>query len=125
MKIICPTHIVLPMKTKKDKNISLTLNWYSTAHYHEKNKIKKMFKEIIRPQVEWKVFDEPYWITLEVFYKRISDLDNWDSICSKFLNDAIVELWCVSDDNMLVLIEKHATVGWKDTKNPRIEATII
>lgn len=125
MKVTVPMYITLPRKTKEDKKISLNLNWYRNSYHYESNSIKKIFKEYIREDLEWKTFKEPYGLCFEVFYSRISDLDNWIAVCSKFFNDALVEFGCVTDDNMKYLTEIHATVWGKDTKNPRIEITII
>lgn len=101
------------------------MNWYRNCHYITSNDVKKIFKEIVKPQLKGKKYNTPYWLSLTIYYKRISDLDNWDAVISKFFNDALVELWCVPDDNMEYFIEKHTVVWWKDTKNPRVEINIL
>jgi hypothetical protein len=45
-----------------------------------------------------------------LYYKRKSDIDNWDAVISKFTNDALVEFGCVSDDNVDIFIEKTCKV---------------
>lgn len=123
--IIVPTHIILPRKTKKDKIIPLTINWYRNAYFHESNTVKKLFKEIVTPQLKGETYKTPYWLAMTIYYKRTSDIDNWDWVISKFFNDCLVELWCVPDDNMHYFIEKHMVVWWQDKENPRVEITII
>jgi len=125
MKIICPLYIELERKTMKNKKVSLNMNWYRNCHFIMSNQVKIKFKEIIQDQLKWKTFKTPYGLCLTIYYARISDLDNWDAVLSKFFNDTLVELWCVPDDNMKYFIEKHTTVWGKDTKNPRMEIEII
>lgn len=59
-----------------------------------------------------------------LYYKRKVDIDNFDSVISKFTNDALVEMGCVSDDNVEIFVEKSCKVWWKDVNNPRMEIEI-
>lgn len=124
-KIIVPLYITLPRKTKKDKKVALNLNWYRNVNFHTNNEVKKKFKEIVKPQLIGTNYTTPYWLCLTIYYSRLSDLDNWDAVITKYFNDAMVELWCVTDDNMEYFIEKHTIVWWIDKNNPRMEIEII
>ena len=59
-KIIVPLYITLPRKTKKDKKISLNLNWYRNVNFHTNNEVKKKFKEIVKPQLVGTKYKTPY-----------------------------------------------------------------
>lgn len=125
MKIIAPIYITLPRKTKKDKKVPINLNRYRNAYFYENNKVKKLFKEAIEDQIKWKTIKTPYGLAITIYYAYMSDLWNVESIVDKFLNDALVEYWCIPDDNMNYYIEKHVKVWWKDKGNPRAEIEII
>lgn len=125
MKIIAPLYVTIPRKTKKDKIIPMNMNWYRNAYYHENNIVKWIFKELVQDQLEWQKVGNQYWLCMTIYYKYLADLWNIDAVIDKFLNDALVETWCVIDDNMKYYIEKHVKVWWKDFKNPRVEITII
>lgn len=123
--ITIPLYLPTTFKVKKKNFATLNLNDYRNWHYQTSNKIKQAFKEYVRKDLEWKTFNTPYWLSMTIYYRRISDLDNWDSVITKFFNDALVEYKCVPDDNMKYFIEKHCVVWWKDTENPRMEIEII
>ena len=124
-KISIPLYMPTSFKIKKNNFATLNLNDYRNWHYQTSNKIKKQFKENLRKDLAWKTVKTPYWLAMTLYYKRISDMDNWESVITKFFNDALVEYWCVPDDNVKYYIEKHCVVGGRDKENPRIDIEII
>jgi len=118
MKIIAPIYITLWRK-----KYALNMNGYRNWHYRVNNALKIAYKQAIREQIEGKRIWEPYKMEMTLFYKRRADLDNIDAVISKFTNDALVEYWCVSDDNVEVFVEKLCKVWWK-VKEPYMEIII-
>ena len=126
MNTICvPLYITYPRKTMKDKIISLTMNWYRNSHYVISNNIKRIFKQRLEWELKWKILETPIWISYVLYYKRTSDLMNWWAIIDKFFQDALVQYWCIKDDNVHYIIECHFVVWWNDKENPRMEITIL
>lgn len=123
--ISVPLYLPTTFKVNKNNFATLNLNNYRNWHYQTSNKVKKTFKEYVKKDLEWKEFTVPYWLSMTIYYKRISDLDNWEAVITKFFNDALVELWCVPDDNMKYYTKKDIKVWWKDVENPRVEIDII
>jgi len=101
------------------------MNWYRNAYFHESNFVKQQFKDIIEEKLLWIKIPEPYGLEMVLYYKRNCDLDNFDAIISKFLNDALKEIGSISDDNVNVFQYKSCRVWGKDTENPRMEINII
>lgn len=118
-----PLYIEIPRKTKKNKKISLTLNWYRNAHYIVSNVAKKIFKDKIKKDIIWKSL-KPIKVHYKIYWKRISDLDNWSWVATKFLQDALVEEWFIESDDFSWITKNMYEVWWKDVKNPRFEVSI-
>lgn len=124
--IILPLYMKnFPVSGKKVKNISLNMNWYRNVHFILNNKVKIAFKEMIHSQIEWLKFEWPIWIKYDMYYSHMSDLDNWQSVVTKFFQDALKEYWCIVDDNMNYIVCNQYRVKWKDKDNPRFEVTIL
>lgn len=124
--------IILPLYLKnfqvsknKTKNISLNMNWYRNVHFILNNKVKVAFKEMIESQIKWLKFKWQIWIKYDMYYSHMSDLDNWQSVVTKFFQDALVESKCIPDDNMTVIVYNWYRVKGKDKDNPRFEVTIL
>ena len=122
----CPTYVMLPMKTKKDKKISINLNTYRNLHYLVESKAKKLFKEIMRPQLEGIEIETPVEVTYKVYKasNRRLDKQNVISITSKYLMDAITEFGCWEDDDD-TNIKKEILLPTEVDKNyPRVVVEI-
>lgn len=123
--IVLPIYLKwFPVSKSKVKNISLNLNWYRNAHYILNNNVKIAFKELIKDQLEWKKWDGEIIVTYHLYYSHMSDLDNWQSVVTKFFQDALKEYWCIEDDNMKFIVWNEYYVEWKDKDNPRFEVHI-
>lgn len=124
--IVAPLYIDIKRKTLKDKRVYINLNTYRNLHYAVSNKIKKMYAEVVREQIEGVIIDTP----VEIFYKvykptrRKLDKMNVISITSKFLLDAITELGCWEDDNDDFVKTETILPTEYDKNNGRVEILI-
>lgn len=126
IKFNTPYALVLPRKTGKDKRISINLNTYRNLHFQVNNQCKKMYKELMREQLEGITIDTPVEITYQVFKpsKRSLDKMNVVSIASKYFLDAVTEYGCWEDDNDDNVKTEIILPTQLDRDNPRIEITI-
>ena len=126
IKFNTPYALVLPRKKGKDKKISINLNTYRNLHFQVNNQCKKMYKEMMREQLENRKIDTPVEITYQVFKpsKRSLDKMNVVSIASKYFLDAVTEYGCWDDDNDDNVKTEIILPTEIDRDNPRIEITI-
>lgn len=122
----CPTYVVLPRKTKKDKKVYINLNTYRNLNKFTENVCKKAFKDIMRKQLEGLEIQTPVEVSYKVFKEsnRKSDKMNVISITSKYLMDAITEFGCWEDDDD-TNIKKEILLPTEVDKNyPRVVVEI-
>jgi Holliday junction resolvase RusA-like endonuclease len=126
IKFNTPYALILPRKKGKDKRISINLNTYRNLHFQINNQCKKMYKEMMREQLEGRKIDTPVEITYQVFKpsKRSLDKMNVVSIASKYFLDAVTEYGCWEDDNDDNVKTEIILPTELDRDNPRIEITI-
>ena len=126
LKIICPTFVIIPRKTKKDQKLSINLNTYRNLHFIVESKCKKLFKESVRNQLEGVEFNTPVEVSYKVYKQSARKLDKMNviAICSKYLMDAITEFGCWRDDDDTVIKKEILLPTEIDRKNPRIEVVI-
>ena len=124
MKIIVPIYLKIPRKTKKDKSISLNMWWYRNVNFIVNNNCKKLFKELIKDQLNFKI-EWQVQIHYKLYWKIKSDLDNRQWVITKYFQDALVECWCIIDDNVEYIVENRYRAIAKDKDNPRMEIEII
>lgn len=86
--------------------------------------MKKQYKELISEQLEWLRYDWPIEVEYKLYRARMSDLDNWSAVISKYFQDSLVECWCIEDDNFDYIKKNTYEVIEKDYKNPRFVITI-
>ena len=122
----CPTYVVLPMKTKKDKKISINLNTYRNLHFLVESKAKKLFKEIMRKQLEGIEIQTPVEVSYKVYKASNRRLDKMNviSITSKYLMDAVTEFGCWEDDDDTNIKKEILLPTEVDKKNPRVVVEI-
>ncbi len=101
LKVVAPFAVYLPRVTMKDKRIPININWYRNANHRVSSQVKKLYKEIVRSQLENKELQTPVEVTYQVIKptRRRLDKMNVISITSKFLLDAMSELGVWEDDN--------------------------
>jgi len=125
-KIASPLYILMERKTKADKKYYLNLNSYRNLHYVVNNKLKVMYKELLKEQVSQ--LPSMSKISLELILwkgsKRKIDRSNVCCIVEKFFCDALVELGKLEDDNDDFIISTKYKTGGVDKNNGRVEIII-
>lgn len=126
LKITLPLLVTIPRKTKADKKAIINLNNYPHWHFITYNTIKKIYKEVLRQQLEGIKFKGQIEITYTLFKgsNRKSDKMNVGAVQDKFFCDALTECGCIEDDNDDIILEQHFKRTQTDVKNPRVEAII-
>lgn len=122
-----PYSVPIPTKKEPNKKFALNLNAYRNAHFHVLNKVKILFKELVKTQVEdIPKLEGKISLTYTVFPKtRVKlDVSNICSIADKFFSDALVELGKLDDDNFEHIPTIRYVYGKVDKENPRIEVLI-
>ena len=124
--IIAPLYIDIERKTMKDKRYYINMNTYRNLHHRVNGQLKKMYKEVIREQLEGVKIETPCEITYKVVKptKRRLDKMNVISVTSKYLLDAITELGCWEDDNDDFVKTETVLPTEYDKNNGRVEILI-
>jgi len=124
--VVSPLSVVLPRKTKKDKNFILNLSIYRNTHYQILNQAKIYYKNAMKTQISGLPVFDKIKLTLVLYTKtkRLTDIDNVLSIHAKFLLDALVELGRLPDDNYLYVPEICFRFGGVDKENARVDVVI-
>ena len=104
------------------------MNWFRNAHYHEKNKMKKDFHELIHSQLPSPLPETLSQFTVEytLYYKnQASDPSNIVALIEKFTLDAFKEAGLIVDDSVKNHLGSSWTVEAQDKVNPRITIKLI
>lgn len=111
---------------KGNTRFQLNLNQYRNWHYQANNKLKRIFKDEIEPQLnfvlEGKVRIMYYYYAPD---KRKRDLMNIISVVDKYFQDALVENGCIEADDTSIVTEIYSLYSGIDKHNPRVDAIII
>ena len=126
IKFNTPFAVYLPRVKSKDKRIAMNLNTYRNLHFLVNNQAKKVYKDLMKEQLENLEIETPVEITYQVFKpsKRSLDKMNVVSIASKYFLDAVTEYGCWDDDNDDNVKTETILPTQHDKDNPRIEITI-
>ena len=126
IKFNTPFAVYLPRVKSKDKRIAMNLNTYRNLHFLVYNQAKKVYKDLMKEQLENLEIETPVEITYQVFKpsKRSLDKMNVVSIASKFFLDAVTEYGCWDDDNDDNVKTEIILPTELDKENPRVEITI-
>jgi len=81
IKIISPTYIMLPRKTKKDKRVSLNLNVYRNLHFQVNNQVKKNYNEIMYAHLRGLEFLNPIQIEFVLYKESKRKTDRSNILC--------------------------------------------
>jgi hypothetical protein len=122
-----PVYFTNVYKTKPSKTFLVSLNWYRNAFYHEQNKVKKYFHDLIEDQLvgNTTVIPDKYKVSYSYYYKNsASDLANVTPMCSKWVNDVLQDLNIVQNDNVKFLVEETHKAIAQDRENPRVDIQI-
>jgi len=127
ISLTLPIYYTQHFKTKKDKTFLVNLNWYRNAMFHQQNKVKQHYHDLIKQQLENK--SEPiakkFAVSINLYHKNNqSDPSNICPMMEKFTLDALQELNLIVNDNS----KYHCSTSWfsvkQDKLNPRVEITI-
>jgi len=130
IRLVLPVYYTFTYKTKKDRTILLSMNWYRNAFRYEQNKVKTWFGNLVATKIldeknNFKQIKGQYKVFIVYHYKTvISDLSNVCSIISKFTLDALQKLEMIENDNVKFCIEEKYVVG-KKTDYPSVLIEII
>lgn len=98
-RFILPLYVTLPRKTKKDKRIPLTMNWYRNAQHFESNAVKQQFKPIYSDPWE----GEAPKIRVSYYIQKMTrarfDTGNFTACIDKFFLDYLVNRGMIKDDD--------------------------
>ena len=108
------------------KTVMVGLNVTRNMHYHNLNKLKRHYHEIVASKLkEFEPIVGEYMVTYTYYYKNVSsDGSNVVSQIEKYLLDAIQDIGLVENDNVKFHIGSSWKVGGKDRENPRVEVSI-
>jgi len=127
IKFTLPLYWVKEYKTKVNKSILVSMNWYRNAHYFDQNRFKKDFEAKVAEQLKDSVesISEPFMMYYAIYYKNPnSDPSNIIALIEKVSLDALQELNIIKNDNM----KYHKGSIWKvvdkDIDEPRVEIII-
>lgn len=118
--------LTLPIYFGVKKKYMLGMNWYGTAHYRARNKVKQDFHNMIDKNLskDYKL-NSPLRTHYKVYYKnKLSDAPNIVAVIDKFLMDALQESGVIEQDNVQHYTQSSWEVIKQDRDNPRIEVEI-
>jgi len=124
--IIAPLYIDVGRKTMKPKRYYINMNTYRNLHHSINGRLKKLYLEAVREQLEGIKIETPCEIIYRVIKptKRRLDKMNVISVTSKYLLDAITELGCWEDDNDDFVKTETVLPTEYDKNNGRVEILI-
>ena len=124
--ITAPLYIDVERKTMKPKRYYINMNTYRNLHHSINGKLKKLYLEAVREQLEGIQIETPCEIIYRVIKptKRRLDKMNVISVTSKYLLDAITELNCWEDDNDDFVKKETILPTELDRADSRVEVTI-
>lgn len=114
-------------KSKKNKNVLMSLNWYRNAHYQTECKMKHIYTDLVKTRLKHVKCSSKGFIrvTYNLYYKNSRmDLMNVISIIDKYLMDALQEMKIIENDNVKNYIECVSRVAGEDRANPRVEIIV-
>lgn len=125
--ITAPLYIDVERKTMKPKRYYINMNTYRNLHHSINGKLKKLYLEAVREQLEGITIQTPVCVTYKVFKGTARRLDKMNvvAITSKFLLDAVTELGCWEDDNDEYVKTEIIWSTEIDRGHPRVEVEFI
>lgn len=127
MIVISPLAVYLPRKTMPPRKVLLNLNSWLHWNVHFYNAIKKQYCEDMKSQLEGIVLKNPVQLNFRLYRgnRRVGDRANVLTVHEKLFADALVHYGCLPDDNDMFIHASVYLTGSVDSKNPRVEITIL
>lgn len=124
--ITSPTEIAYASSKRKMEIYKINLNFYRNYHYTKNNKIKKMYMNMMEPQLKGVRFNNPIDIIfrLQKKDKRRLDRSNILSIVEKYFCDALVHHGCIDDDNDNFIRRTIYETGRTNNEDQHVEIII-
>lgn len=124
IKVTAPLYFTLGVK--KPKRHYINLNGYRNWHFLVSNKLKAMYKDAVKSQLEGIKLNTPIILSFHLVKPtlRKTDRSNPLSIHEKFFCDALVELGCIPDDNDDYIEKTDGYTSSYEKGNGRVEITI-
>ncbi len=111
--------------TKKDKTTLVGMNFYRNAHYHNQNKMKSHFHELIKNQSGICKINGQFKVHYKIFYKNPNcDGANIAALIEKFTLDGLQEQETIVNDNTKYHLGSTWEIISQDKDNPRCEISI-
>lgn len=90
------------------------------------NQAKHVYKDVMASQLVWLKITPPIELhfILHKWSKRMSDRANVLAIHEKFLCDAMVEYWCIEDDNDEFILWTRYSSGEINKEDPHVKVII-
>ena len=123
-----PLAVPMPTKKQPNKKFALNMNIYRNAYHHQLNQAKKIYKEIMAPQIEaLPEFEKLDMVEFQLFpaTARKCDVGNICCVHDKFFMDAVVEFGKLPDDNYEYVPSIHYNYQEIDRVNPRVNIVLI
>ena len=123
--ITLPIYYTETYKTKPDKTLLVSLNWYRNAVHFQQNKVKQYYHSLVASQLP-PAITGPYRLHIDLYYKNpSSDGSNIVALSEKMVLDALQEHHIITNDNVLYHLGTTWAIAGQDKLNPRVEITII
>jgi Holliday junction resolvase RusA-like endonuclease len=124
IKFTLPIYWVKKYKTKPNKTILVSMNFYRNAYYFDQNQFKRDFSVIVAEQLkdcsEAKI--EQFIMKYKLWYKNPnSDPSNIIALIEKVSLDVLQELGYIPNDNMKYHLGSTWSVEGIDKEKPRCE----
>jgi U3 small nucleolar RNA-associated protein 14 len=125
INLTLPIYWTQHFKTKNDKTVLVGMNFYRNAHYHNQNKMKQYFSDLVKAQLNDVVITDQFKVQYIIYYKNPNcDGANIAALIEKFTLDALQENNVIINDN----VKFHKGSTWKisgqDKDNPRCEISV-
>ena len=127
LKLELPIYYTIDYKTKPSKTFLCGINWFRNAYYHEQNKIKTHFEDLISDQVKSLPIKTLSQFTVEytLYYKNSScDPSNIIALIEKFVLDGLQKTNHLTQDSVKYHLGSSFTIGGQDKENPRVDITV-
>lgn len=114
-------------KSKKNKNVLMSLNWYRNAHYQTECKMKHIYTDLVKTRLKHvkQCLRGNIRVTYTLYYKNSRcDMMNVIAIIDKYLMDALQEMKIIENDNVENYVVCVSRIGGKDLANPRVEIIV-
>jgi hypothetical protein len=125
INLTLPIYWTQQYKTKKNKTVLVGMNWYRNAHYHDQNKMKTYFHDLVSTQLGTYTIPRQFKVHYKIYYKNPAcDGANISALIEKFTLDGLQKCNAIVNDNVKYHLSSTWEVVTQDKDNPRCEVSI-